>query len=169
VRRRVVVAAGAVAAAAGVGAGWWARRGGADDDAVAALFAQRYQRPDGGELSLAPWRGRPLVVNFWATWCPPCVKELPAFDRFHREQQAWAVVALAIDGPAQVREFLQRVPVSLPIGIAAVGGSDLMRALGNVQGGLPFTVLVDARGRVRWRHMGETTLEQLQQAAREAA
>jgi thiol-disulfide isomerase/thioredoxin len=169
VRRRLVLAAGGAAAAAGIGAGWWARRSGAGDAAVAALFVHRYERPDGGELSLAAWRGRPLVVNFWATWCPPCVKELPIFDRFHREQQAWAVIALAIDGPAQVRDFLRRVPVSLPVGIAAVGGGELMRALGNTQGGLPFTLLVDARDRVAWRHLGETTLEQLQQAVRQAA
>lgn len=167
-RRRAVLAAGALAGAAGIIAGWWSRRD-AVNGAVAALYSQRFARPDGGELAMKAWRGKRLVVNFWATWCPPCVRELPAFDRFLREQRDWQVVALAIDGPAQVREFLQRVPTSLPIGLAAATGAELMRELGNAQGTLPFTVLVDAAGLIVWRHLGETTIEQLRQATQSAA
>lgn len=155
---------GAVAAAGGVATAWWMRR---HDARLERLWSQRFQRPDGGELVMATLRGRPLLINFWATWCAPCVKELPAIDLFHREQGAHGcgVVALAIDGPTPVREFLVKVPVSMPIGLAGLPGSDLMRELGNIQGGLPFSVLIDADGRLAWRKLGETTLEELRREA----
>lgn len=165
-RRRLVVLAGTLAAAAGAGIAWWVPPRAAPDAALARLWAQRFERPDGSELSMASLRGRPLVVNFWATWCPPCVKELPALDRFHREQaeqgaDGWHVVALAIDSPAPVREFLAKLPLSMPVGLAGLGGTDLLRELGNTQGGLPFTVLIGADGRIAWRKAGETTLEEI--------
>lgn len=162
-RRRTLVVA-TVAATAGIGAAWWAQRG---DPELEALWAQRFQRPEGGELVMASLRGRPLLINFWATWCAPCVKELPAIDRFHRENAklGWGVAALAIDSLTPVREFLARVPVSMPVGLAGMAGTDLVRALGNAQGGLPFTVLVGSNKRIQWRKMGETTLEELRREA----
>ena len=65
---------------------------------------------DGGKLALANFLGKPLLVNFWATWCPPCVKEMPLLDRFAQEQRAaaWQVVGLAIDKIEPVREFSLR-------------------------------------------------------------
>src|SRR5690606_14057580 len=109
-------------------------------------------------------QGRPLLINFWATWCPPCVKEMPELERFHLAQKAhgWTVLGLAIDGPTPVRTFLDKTPVSFPIGLAGFGGTELGAALGNTAGGLPFTVLVDAQGRLMQRKMGATTLEELQ-------
>jgi thiol-disulfide isomerase/thioredoxin len=133
------------------------------------LWGLSFQQPSGGELAMAAFRGRPLVLNFWATWCPPCVKEFPELDRFHREfaGRGWQVVGLAIDGPTPVREFLQRVPVGFAIGLAGFGGTELGRALGNERGGLPFTVMFDARGAVRQRKLGETTFDELASWARE--
>jgi thiol-disulfide isomerase/thioredoxin len=127
------------------------------------LWTLSFPQPGGGELQMAALRGRPLVLNFWATWCPPCVKEFPELDRFQREfaGQGWQVVGLAIDGPTPVREFLQRVPVGFSIGLAGFGGTELGRALGNERGGLPFTVLFDARGNLRQRKLGETTFDEL--------
>ena len=113
---------------------------------TSGTFASR--RPDGGELALGSLRGRPLVLNFWATWCPPCVEEMPMLDRFQREQQrgGWQVVGLAVDSAAPVREFLARHPVGFPIGLAGMQGVELSRALGNTRGALPFSVVFDARG-----------------------
>jgi thiol-disulfide isomerase/thioredoxin len=156
-RRHVVTGVAAVAAAA-AGA-WWFRRA-APDAVVESLWQQRFERPDGGEpLAMASLRGRPLVINFWATWCAPCVRELPAFDQFRRAQgdRGWEVLALAIDNAKQVREFLVRVPVQLTVALAGLGGTELLRELGNTQGALPYTVLLDAAGRVIWRRLGETT------------
>jgi thiol-disulfide isomerase/thioredoxin len=171
VNRRAFVAISVLAAAAGAGVAWKSpRRRGVPDPAVDRLWAHRFERPEGGELSMASLRGRPLVINFWATWCPPCIKELPALDRFRREQPegGWQVVALAIDGRTPVREFLAKVPVSIPVGLAGLTGTDLSRELGNAQGGLPFTVLISADARIVWRKTGETTLDELRREAARA-
>lgn len=138
----------------------------ADAAPVTDLWAQRFERPEGGELLLSSLRGKPLLVNFWATWCPPCVKEMPQLDRFSRENpQGVQVVGLAVDGPTPVREFLKKTPVGFNIGLAGFGGTELARALGNPAGGLPFSVLFDARGEIAQRKLGETHHEELMQWA----
>lgn len=163
-RRRLALAAG-VAALAGAGGAWlgWRRTtpsGGSAD----ALWAQQFDTPSGGAPLLAQaLRGKPLVLNFWASWCAPCVREMPALDRFYREfaPRGWQVVGLAIDGPTPVREFLAKTPVSFPIGLAGLTGTELVRALGNAQGGLPFTVVIDASGHIVQQKLGETSFDEL--------
>ncbi|MES2184625.1 MAG: TlpA disulfide reductase family protein [Pseudomonadota bacterium] len=163
-RRALLVGAGAAAVLAGVswqllhrrpGAG--AGTTGADDGALAALWRQPFETPAGTPLDLQALRGKPLLVNFWATWCPPCVEELPLLDRFHRAQpaQGWRVLGLAIDQPSSVRRFLEKTPVGFPVGMAGLQGTDLAKSLGNAEGGLPFTVLVDSNGVVTHRKMGQ--------------
>jgi thiol-disulfide isomerase/thioredoxin len=148
-------AAGVLAAAAGVGLSVW-RRGAGEPPLPPDFWALRFDRPGGGELVLAEYRGRPLLVNFWATWCPPCVTEMPMLDAFHRARHGsgWQVVGLAIDGPTPVREFLRQRPVGFAIGLAGLTGVDLTRQLGNAGGGLPFTVVIGADGTVLARKLG---------------
>lgn len=147
---------GAAAALAGLGGALWRDRA-AGEAADPALWALRFPRPERGELALADFRGRPLLLNFWATWCPPCVRELPMLDRFHRAQPAdgWQVVGIAVDGPTPVREFLRRTPLAFPVGLAGLDGTTLSRQLGNVQGALPFSVALGRDGRVKARQLGE--------------
>ena len=158
------VAAGAALAGGGVAA--W-RHFGADaenDAAVNRLWTLDFQTPQGQTLAMAALRGRPLLVNFWATWCPPCVEELPLLDAFYRQNAAnrWQVIGLAIDQPSAVRNFLQRTPVSFPVGFAGLEGTELTKALGNTVGGLPFSVVVGADGRIRERRMGRLSQADLQ-------
>lgn len=112
---------------------------------------------------MASLRGRPLVINFWATWCAPCVKEMPQLDRFHKDFEAkgWQVVGLAIDSPTPVREFLKRVPVGFAVGLAGMDGTALGRTLGNDKAALPFTVVIDSRGAIKHTRLGETSYEEL--------
>ena len=154
-RRQTLMTGAAVAAvAAGAGVAWWRLNG--NDPAAAELWAMRFQRPDGSPLAFADLRGKPLLLNFWATWCAPCVRELPLIDRFQREHQArgWQVVGLAVDNLDPVREFLTKVPVGFGIGMAGAEGVELSRRFGNSSGALPFSVVFDRRGTVLQRKLG---------------
>ncbi len=106
---------------------------------------------------MASLKGRRVLLNFWATWCPPCVEELPLLDSFQQQRAAngWQVVGLAIDQPSAVRQFLARTPVRFPIGLAGLEGTELAKSLGNLSGGLPFTVVLGPDGQVRQRRMGK--------------
>lgn len=165
VRRRWLYAS--VAAAAGLtGAGWawWRYRPAAvDDHALADLWALSFERPDGQRLAMQDLRGRPLLINFWATWCPPCVEEMPLLDAFFRENSAngWQVLGLAVDKAAAVRDFLGRQPVTFPVALAGMAGLALSKSLGNLSGGLPFSVVFGADGQLRNRKIGKVSAEDL--------
>jgi len=160
IRRRWLLAGGAAVVGAGAGLAVWQQQPAAPD----GFWTLAFDRPDGTRLALAELRGAPLLLNFWATWCAPCVREMPALDRFAKAHAArgWRVLGLAADKPEPVREFLARTPVSYPIALAGFAGIELSRALGNDGGGLPFTVVFDARGQVRARHIGEVQPVQLE-------
>jgi thiol-disulfide isomerase/thioredoxin len=166
--RRGLLYAGVAGAAAlaGAAAAWWKfRPHTVPADAAAMLWPLTFDTPTGSTLAMQSLRGKPLVVNFWATWCPPCVEELPLLDGFYRQNAAksWQVVGLAIDQPSAVRKFLERTPVSFPVGLAGLGGTELTSALGNMSGGLPFTVVLGASGDLLQRKMGRITTADLVQ------
>lgn len=162
-RRQLLVASAVGAVAAAAGAGWAWRRQVASQPAP-GLWTTEFPGVEGRPpLAFAGLRGKPLVLNFWATWCAPCVRELPLFERFHQAYAArgWQVVGLAIDSPVAVADFLKRTPVSFPIGVAGMEGAELMIALGNPHGALPYTVVFDAEGRIIQKKLGETGYEDL--------
>ena len=173
-RRNLALAGVAVAAGlAGVGAAWWPSRSRtqlatADGDvnldaATQALWRLSFDTPDGRALAMSSFRGKPLLVNFWATWCPPCVEELPLLERFHLESQSkgWQVLGLAVDQPSAVKKWLQAKPLSYSVGMAGFGGTELSKSLGNLAGGLPFSAVFSATGALLQRKTGKLTPENL--------
>ena len=173
-RRALVAAVAAASVGAGGGWAWWRqrqspatpsarRRPEVDEAAPVDVWSLRFERPEGGELAVGSFKGSPLLLNFWATWCPPCVEEMPLLDRFQREAagKGWHVLGLAVDSAGPVREFLAKRPVGFPIGLAGLQGVDLARSLGNGPGGLPFSVIFNRRGEPVQRSLGPVKFAEL--------
>lgn len=159
--------AGGLAVLAGAGVAWRRTQpapSAALDAAEATFWQLSLDAPDGRPVALAGFRGQPLLVNFWATWCPPCVEELPLLDRFHQQQKTkgWHMLGIAVDQPSSVRQWLQRSPLSFPVVLAGLQGTEMSKSLGNRAGGLPFSVLFGPQGQVLERKLGQMHAEDLQ-------
>ena len=113
-----------------------------------ALFDARLPGLDGHEFALQALTGQPLVVNFWATWCAPCVQELPYLNSMAKELPNVKFVGIGIDTAQNIGQFVAKIPVSYQLLVAGHAGIALLRELGNSAGGLPFTLLFDANGSV---------------------
>lgn len=158
VARRAVLAA--VALGAACAGAWWGvrqRQQGPATEAPPAFWRGSLPTPGGQPQSLAAFLGRPTLVNFWATWCPPCVEELPLLARFHAENagNGMQVLGLAVDKAEPVQRFLAKAPVGFTVLMAGLEGVALTRQLGNTAGGLPFSVLFGREGRVLARKLGQ--------------
>lgn len=163
----LLLAVALLALAAGIGAAIWHRQpsapqpGAADTLLHASLPDLQNQRQ-----TLAKYRGKVLVVNFWATWCPPCREEIPHFieTQQHLGANNVQIVGIALDNPSDVAAFAREFAVNYPILIGGIRESENMRALGNVSGGLPYTLIYDRQGQLRGKVIGrldKTRLEQL--------
>ena len=133
------------------------------------LLGQR--RPDftlsdinGMPVSASDFEGNVWLVNFWATWCAPCVEEMPMLSRLQQEYagQGVKIVGIALDDENRASEFAASMAISYPI---LVGQADVVitgRQYGNNTGMLPFSVLVDTNGIIQWTHLGPLTREELE-------
>lgn len=166
----VTLAVAVAAAASGYGAYLWQQprepqnpHGNTVASPENALFQAAFPDLDGRTQPLAQWRGRVLVLNFWATWCPPCRKEMPEFVQLQKEYGAKGLtfVGIAVDDKAKVQAFADELGVNYPILLGQMDAIELARQLGNRLGGLPFTVIVDPQGRIAATELGGLDREKL--------
>lgn len=118
---------------------------------------------DGTPQRMDQWAGQILVVNFWATWCPPCKEEMPEFSRAQEEWGPRGVqfVGIAVDDPSEVRAYLATNPVSYPILMGERDGAEWATRLGDVFQVLPFTAVIDRSGQVVRSRSGAYSRDEL--------
>jgi thiol-disulfide isomerase/thioredoxin len=115
----------------------------------------------GAKVALARYDGRPLLLNFWASWCPPCTAEMPMLDAFARAHPELQVVGVAVEPAQAARDYLAEHPVGYPILLGSADSPDESALFGNRRGVLPYTVLIGADGRIRKRRAGAFTEDEL--------
>lgn len=103
------------------------------------------------------WHGKITIINFWATWCPPCVKEIPMFMELQRtySEKGIQLIGIALDDPENVQRFAARLKINYPILLGEDLGIAVAKRLGNQMGGLPFTTVVDQHGQMVLQYLGE--------------
>jgi peroxiredoxin len=158
--------AGVIALGAGLYAGGFADHGNVTDlrgKEAGALFGVALPDAKGREQSIGQWKGKVLVVNFWATWCVPCREEMPEFVKAQQEfgQRGLQFVGIAVDDAAKVEAFAAELGLNYPVLIGGYGAIELSRSFGNRLGALPFTIIVDRTGRVSHTQLGPIKEAQL--------
>jgi thiol-disulfide isomerase/thioredoxin len=159
-RNRIVIGAAAVVAlAAGIGLALFDR---APADPT-ALLALSLPDPAGHPQPLAQWRGKVLVVNFWATWCAPCREEMPDLVRAQKEYGAKGlqIVGIAADDAVKVQQFAKEIELNYPALIGGYAAIDLSKDLGNNLVALPFTLILNRQGKVAYTHLGPVKPDKL--------
>lgn len=132
---------------------------------TAALFAATLYDLDNQPLAFSVHRGRPMIINFWARWCPPCRVEIPELVALQLRKSGVDVIGINIEtDPAPVRDFGRAYDINYPVLLTREAGIELMRSLGNSQAGLPFTVVLNKQGSVVASRMGAMTRVQLDAA-----
>ena len=126
---------------------------------------QSFTLPDlsGQQRSISEWQGKTLIINFWATWCPPCRKEIPEFIKLQQElgERGLQFIGIAIEEKASVEEYIDFININYPILIGGDTGIALAQQMGNIINALPFTIVVDVNGNIVHRHPGEFSRDQI--------
>ncbi len=121
-----------------------------------AVFAASFPDLEGKAQPLKQWRGKVMVLNFWAPWCPPCREEIPDFIQVQEQYRAKGVVfvGVAIDEAQNVQSFADETGINYPILLGGTEGVELSAKVGNRLGGLPYTVIIDREGNIVTTQVG---------------
>ena len=163
-----------LAAVIALAAGLWFGRSTMVDKSIegqpaSPLLGVSLPDPSGQEQSLGQWKGKVLVVNFWATWCAPCREEMPMFMKVQRELGPKGIqfVGIAVDNADKVRQYAEELKLNYPTLIGGYGAMELSKSMGNTVMALPFTVIVDRAGRVAHTQLGPLKEDQLMSILRQ--
>jgi thiol-disulfide isomerase/thioredoxin len=131
--------------------------------AGAAVYGVTLPDLDGKPITLAQFRGKPLVVNFWATWCGPCREEMPAFIKMQQADggKNLQFVGIGVDDGDKLRQFASSIGLNYPSLVGGYGALELSRTLGNTAMALPFTLVLDREGKIVHTQLGPLPTEQL--------
>lgn len=136
----------------------------AEPPSSAPLFAAILTDVNDKPAEFARYRGRPLVVNFWARWCGPCREEIPLLvsERARFKEQGLEVIGIAIEDKTEsVRDFAKAYEIDYPVLLAKDAGIELMRVLGNTRAGLPYTLVIDRRGQIVSSKLGPMKADEM--------
>ena len=172
IRRSLIVSAVAIAGIIGGGIYLYApeitlpasARESSRSVAAEAVFQAKFTDLTGKTQPLAQWQGKVLIVNFWATWCPPCLAEIPVFIQMQKKygKQGVQFVGIAIDQKNKVQSYADEAGMNYPVLLGDLDGIDLARRTGNAQGGLPYTVVIDRSGNIVATQLGKLSHEKLE-------
>jgi peroxiredoxin len=167
-RRTTLLVLAAVAGASGAGLSWWrsGRQAAARlqaEEAVALFFQQTLPDANGQVFAFEQLRGSQVVVNFWATWCAPCVEEMPELSALATEFQSSGTrfLGVGVDSQEAIGAFSRKLPVSYPLVVASATGAFLAGRFGNSVGGLPYTVVISPSGEIKERVLGRVRIDDL--------
>ena len=157
----ILAALGVGAAAAGALVGALALQSGSG---AAQLLSASFSDLQGRKRRVLEWRGQVLACNFWATWCAPCLEEVPLFIAAKQQYAAkgFEVIGIGIDNAAKISDFAAKFRVNYQLLIADADAIELMRQLGNPAGALPYTVLLDRTGAIAHRKLGAFRKDELE-------
>ena len=142
----------------------------ADAEAVSIFFQQTLPDSRGEVFRFESLRGQQVVANFWASWCAPCVEEMPELSALAEEvkDEGTRFVGVGVDNPEAIARFAEKLPVSYPLVVANATGAFLAARFGNQAGGLPYTVVIDPSGRVKTKILGRVSIDSLRAVIKSA-
>jgi peroxiredoxin len=154
-RWAVIAAVGVIGLVAGI---YFGTNGAPRQEPIAAAALRGLALPDadGTEQRIDQWRGKVVIVNFWATWCAPCREEMPEFVKAQTElgPKGLQIVGIAVDQPDKIRQFAAEIGLNYPTLVGGFGAMELSKTLGNTVMALPFTVIVDRQGAIAHTQLG---------------
>lgn len=118
---------------------------------------------EGNVRNIKDWDGQVVLLNFWATWCPPCLEEIPGFIEIQQQldNHGFQIIGVAVDDEENVRAFAEEMAMNYPILAGEMEAIELSQRYGNTIGGLPFSAIIDKNGKVTHTIMGELTKDRL--------